>query len=275
MITIRKHPSINLFVIAIAALCFLTVPGHLLGQARATKPVLLYSRYFNAKGESRYLANGTYREVLARLRDTFEVRVNDLPLDAQNLKGVNVVLIANPSDRAVGKNPAPHHVSPADVEALSKFVRDGGGLIAMGNQEGHNLEIKDFNHLLEAFGMRFENNYTDAKKLNIPSDVAIIGGLRWAYYTGNQVVIDPNNSAHARPLVMNDLQQKPVGGPRDAAGALLAIAEPDRGHVIVVTDAGWITNDALSDKGIGSVAIKGEDNFEIILRLTKWAAGLK
>jgi len=274
IITMRENPSNKLFVAGIVAL-LLIAPSYLLAQAGAKKPVLLYSRYFNAKGESRYLPDGTYRDVLARLGDTFEVRVNDLPLDAKNLKDVKVVLIANPSDRAVRNNPTPPHVSSADVEALSKFVHDGGGLIAMGNQEGHNLEIKDFNHLLEAFGMRLENNYTDAKKLIIPKDVPIIGGLRWAYYTGNQVVIDPNNSAHPRPLVMNDLHQKPVGGPRDAAGALLAIAEPGRGHVAVVTDSGWLSNDALSDKGIGSVAIKGEDNWEICLRLTKWAAGQK
>lgn len=275
MIAMRENPSNKLFAAGIVALLLLIAPSHLLAQAGAKKPVLLYSRYFNAKGESRYLPDGTYRDVLARLSDTFEVRVNDRPLDAQNLKDVKVVLIANPSDRAVRNNPAPPHVSPTDVEALSKFVRGGGGLIAMGNQEGHNLEIKDFNHLLEAFGMREENNYTDAKKLVIPKDVPIIGGLRWAYYTGNQVVIDPSNAAHPRPLVMNDLHQKPVGGPRDAAGALLAIADPGKGHVAVVTDSGWITNDALSDKGIGSVAIKSEDNWEIFLRLTKWAAGQK
>ena len=265
MVTMRENPSNKLFVAAIVALLLLAAPSHLFAQAGAKKPVLLYSRYFNAK----YLPDGTYRDVLARLRDTFEVRVNDLPLDAQNLKDVKVVLIANPSDRAVRNNPAPPHCSPGDLEALSKFVRDGGGLIAMGNQEGHNLEINDFNHLLEAFGMRFVNNYTDAKRLIIAKDVPIIGGLRWAYYTGNQVVIDPNNPAHARPLVMNDLHQKPVGGP------LLAIADLGKGHVAVVTDSGWITNDALSDKGIGSVAIKGEDNWEIFLRLTKWAAGQK
>jgi hypothetical protein len=33
-------------------------------------PVLLYSRYFNAKGETRYLPDGTYKDVLTRLRAT-------------------------------------------------------------------------------------------------------------------------------------------------------------------------------------------------------------
>jgi hypothetical protein len=250
----------------------------LAGAARAGeagKPVLLYSRYFNAKGEGRYEAEGTYRDVMAKLRDSFEVRVNDQPLNAQTLKGVAVVLIANPSDKAVRNNPPPNHCSAEDVRELTQFVNDGGGLIAMGNQENHNLEIVDFNRLLGAFGMRFENRYTDAKGLTLPADVPIIGGLRWAYYTGNQVVLEPNNASKARGLVINDLTQKPQGGKRDEPGILLAVAEPGKGHVVVATDAGWISNDALSGKGIGGVAIKPNDNWEICLRLTKWAAGAK
>jgi hypothetical protein len=239
----------------------------------ATKPVFLYSRYFNAKGEKRYEADGQYRDVVQRLGGRFEVRVNDLPLDEKNLKGVAVVLIANPSDKAAGKNPPPHHVSAQDVAELTRFVRGSGGLIVMGNQENHNLEIRDVNILLGEFGLRFENRYTDAKQLVIPKDVPIVGGLRWAYYTGNQVVVEPNHPARPRPLVVNDLSQKPLGGPRDAKGTLLAVAEPGKGRVVVVTDAGWITNDALSGKGIGRVAIKEQDNGEIFLRLATWAAG--
>ncbi len=237
------------------------------------KPTLLYSRYFNAKGETRYLPDGSYKEVLDQLREHLEVRVNDLPLNAENLKDVSLVLIANPSDQAVGSNPPPHHCSMDDVRELSAYIRDGGGLIAMGNQENHNLETSDFNVLLSAFGLRFANRYTDAKQLILPAAIPIIGGLRWAYYTGNAVGIDREHEACPRALVMNDVSQPPLGGPRNEAGALLAIAEPGKGHVAAVTDAGWISNDALSGKGIGSVAIKEHDNFEIFLRLVKWAGG--
>jgi hypothetical protein len=252
--------------------CFLLPSAAL---AESPKPVFLYSRYFNAKGETRYLSDGTYKDVLDKLRDHFEVRVHDLPLNEANLKDVAVVLISNPSDKAAGNNPAPPHCSAEDVRQLTRFVNNGGGLIAMGNQENHNLEIKDFNQLLDAFGMKFENRYTDVKKLTIPKDVPIIGGLRWAYYTGNQVVVDPQNGAMARGLVMNDLNQKPERGNRDEAGILLAVAEPGKGHVVVATDAGWISNDALSGKGIGGVAIKEHDNWEIFFRLTRWAAGIR
>jgi hypothetical protein len=236
------------------------------------KPVLLYSRYFNAAGESRYLPDGTYEDVLTRLRGEFEVVVHNQPLTFQTLAGVNVVLVANPSDEAVGTNPPPPHVSPADIGVLTRFVEGGGGLIIMGNQEKHNFEIDDLNKLLGRFGLQFTNRYTDVKKLLLPKQTPIIGVLRWAYYTGNLVLITPGHPAKPRPLVNNDLSVKPINGPRDEEGTLLAVAEPGRGHVVVVTDSGWISNGALSEEGIAGVAVKGQDNWEIFRRLARWAA---
>ena len=93
------------------------------------KPVLLYSRYFNALGEARYLPDGTYKEILTRLRNEFDVRVHSQPLKAQTLARINVLLIANPSDKAVGTNPPPPHVTAADIRALTRYVEQGGGLV--------------------------------------------------------------------------------------------------------------------------------------------------
>ena len=238
----------------------------------AKKPVVLYSRAFNAQGEARYLSDGTFKDVLGQLARNFDVRVSAAPLDRKTLDGVSVVVIANPSDKAVGTNPPPRHMLAVDILNLRQFVEKGGGLIVMGNQENHNLEIAHFNSLLASFGLQFTNVYTDAKKLVIPKTSPIIGGLSWAYYTGNQVLVKPDHRAKARSLVDNDLKQKPDKGPRDAAGSLLAIAEPGQGRVAVITDAGWLTNDALSGKGIGDVAIKDHDNLEIMRRLLNWAA---
>jgi hypothetical protein len=244
-------------------------------EPEGKRPTLLYSRYFNAVGESRYLPDGTYKDILTRLDQEFDVRVHSVPLNDQSLADVNVVLIANPSDKAVGTNRPPPHMSPEDIGALTRFVERGGGLIVMGNQENHNLEIDDVNKLLSNFGLQFTNLYTDVKKLTLPRETPVIGGLRWGYYTGNLVLIRSNHPANPRPLILNDLKQKPINGTRDTPGALLALADPGRGHVAVVTDAGWLSNDALSDKGIGGVSVNGQDNWEIFRRLAHWAAGAK
>jgi len=244
--------------------CPAAEPGH--------KPVLLYSRYYNAEGEKRYEADGAYKQVMQRLREDFDVRVHKKPLTRETLEDVKLLFIVNPSDKSVSNNPAPPHVSAADIKVLSELVRSGGGLIVSGNQENHNLEVEDMNKLLAQFGIQAVNLYTDAKKLTLPRETPIIGGLRWAYYTGNLLRVDASHPARPRALVMNDLNQKPVTGPRDQAGCLLATAEPGKGRVIVMTDSGWLADWAFTEEGVGGVAIQGQDNWEIFHRLTRWAA---
>jgi hypothetical protein len=241
-------------------------------ESSVSKPVLLYSRYFNAAGESRYQPDGTFKEVLNRLRGEFDVRVHNEPLTAQSLAGVNIVLIANPSDRAVGSNPPPKHVSAEDIGALAQFVEQGGGLMVMGNQENHNLEVHDVNRLLARFGLQFTNLYTDVKSLEVPKETPILGGLRWGYYTGNLVLIEPNHAAKPRSLISND-SKPPLNGSRNQSGSLLAVSEPGRGRVIVVTDCGWITDDVLAGRGVSGVVVKDDDNWEICRRLVHWASG--
>jgi hypothetical protein len=253
-------------------LCVFAFPATAVLQAADSKPVFLYSRCFNAAGEERYLPDGNFKDVLDRLHKDFDVRVNDKLLTVETLADVKVVLVANPSDKAVAGNPPPHHVDTHDIEALTRFVQNGGALIVMGNQENHNLEIEDVNKLLRQFGLAFTNVFTDAKLLPLPQSTPIIGGLRWGYYTGNQVSIEKGHAAKPRSLVTNDLNVKPAKGDRDEAGSLMAIAEPGRGRVIVVTDAGWICDWAFNEKGVGGVALKGQDNWEIFHRLARWAA---
>jgi hypothetical protein len=247
--------------------------GSLAGAAE--RPVLLYSQFLNAPGENRYPADGAYRRVFDALREEFTVRTNAGPLNAQTLADVKVLLIANPNDRAHGANPPPAHLDGERAIALYNWLVGGGSLILMGNQENHNLETEQVNRFLGLTGLKWVPNHTDAKQLRLADDVALIGGLRWAYYTGNQIEVAPGHPARARCLVANDLAQKPLGGSRDEAGCLLALAEPGNGRVVLVTDSGWITNTALDGTGIGNVAIREHDNLEILLRLTRWAARKK
>ncbi len=260
--------SLNILMAAL-----LLVPLNVVVHAADEKPILLYSRYFNAQGENRYTADGTFKDILKLLEDKFVVRVNAESLNAQTLQGVAVVLIANPSDKAFGDNPAPPHCSAEDVINLVNYVEGGGGFIVMGNQEKHNYETKDMNVLLEKFGMQFVDKYTDAKQLIIPESAPIIGGKKWAYYTGNQIVLQTEHKANPQPIVVNDLAQKALGGPRDEPGVLMSMSTPGKGHVVLVTDSGWVITSALSGKGIGKVAITEHDNVEICTQICLWAAG--
>jgi hypothetical protein len=240
--------------------------------AAKSKPVLLYSLRYQAPGENRYPADGSYQPILNHLRATFEVRVSAEPPSPKLLRDVAVVLIANPNENAVTTNPPPVHLERADLLIWASYLQDGGGLILLGNQEGHNLEITRFNELLGRCGMSLTNRYHDAKLIAIPGTTPVIGGLRWAYYTGNEVLLQPAHPAHPRAWVVNDASSPTATGKRNEAGILLAVAEPVKGRIVVATDAGWLSRNALEDIGIGGVILRNHQNAELFERLALWAA---
>lgn len=196
----------------------------------SSKPVLLYSLHFNAEGENRYPPDGVYSEVISLLSHDFQIRVHREPLTDQTLSDVRLILIANANDKAVPGFPPPPHVSPADIMALTRFVEQGGGLIVMQNQENHNVEVEHMNKLLARFGLLTTNLYTDAKRISIPGEAPVLGGLHWAYIIGNSIRIDPSHAARPFAIVTNDLRQPLRGGTRDTPGILLAGAEPGKGR---------------------------------------------
>src|SRR4051812_13088585 len=81
------------------------------------------------------------------------------PLEAGALAGADVLVLAHPSDpkweRTVpGGSPV---LSPAELDAIEAFVRDGGGLVVLGETEqekyGNNLD-----ELTARFGIRIAND---------------------------------------------------------------------------------------------------------------------
>src|SRR2546421_11079989 len=111
---------------ALRALFLLCAVAMGVAAAAEKKPVLLYTRYFNAEGENRYSPDTTYKDILDRLRSHFDVRTDSKPLTERSLAGVNVVFIANPSDKAVPGHPAPHHFGQADIDVIGRFFQRGG-----------------------------------------------------------------------------------------------------------------------------------------------------
>ncbi len=247
-------------------------PGHMPLSVRASskKPVLLYSLHFNAEGENRYPADGAYSKILKKLSRDFEIRVHNRPLNKTTLLNVDAVLISNPSAKAVKGYPPPPRFRHQAITNLVDYVNNGGGLLIMGNQENHNLETVTTNQLLGHFGLKWVDRFTDAKALTLHENTPVVGGLTWAYYTGNLIETAANHPAKPRPMVLNDLSQPPLTGSRDQAGCLLAMAEPGHGRVLSVTDSGWIINNVLEGKGIAGMVIKNHDNAEIFHRLVSW-----
>src|SRR5438552_4662071 len=96
----------------------------------------------------------------ALLERDFEVAANvDQPLGADTLSRCDVLVIAHPSEPAWERTTGTGspRLSAEEVDAIEGFVRDGGGLIVLGETEqdkyGNNL-----NELLARFGLHLEND---------------------------------------------------------------------------------------------------------------------
>src|SRR5439155_1575068 len=108
--------------LALAARVYEPKTGRVMEVLTTQPGVLLYTRYFNAEGENRYSPETTYKDILDHLRTHFDVRVDSRPLTQKSLADVNVILIANPSDKPVDGHAAPHHFATADIDVINGFV---------------------------------------------------------------------------------------------------------------------------------------------------------
>ncbi len=76
----------------------------------------------------------------------------DVAPTAAGLKGASVYIIVDPDH--VRDNPQPHYINPADVKAITDWVKAGGTLLLMAN-DSNNCELNQFNTLSKAFGIQF------------------------------------------------------------------------------------------------------------------------
>lgn len=92
--------------------------------------------------------------------DGFEVTSNTVsPITAEALAGCDVLVIAHPSDPAWERTTGTGspRLGPGELDAIEHFVRNGGGLVVLGETEqdkyGNNV-----NELLDRFGLHIEND---------------------------------------------------------------------------------------------------------------------
>ncbi len=211
----------------------------------------------------------------ALTRREFEVAAHtDGPLDAEALVDVAVLVIAHPSDpkweaTVDGGSPL---LADAEIEAIEAFVRDGGGLIVLGESEqekyGNNV-----NQLLARFGIEiatatvqdYEHHYGDAPSWILaslggrPDTRATAGGDPLAgveaacFYRAG--VLETRNGARviARSQSTASIPDAP----------LAATLEYGQGRLVVLADS-----DLFGDDCIGEL-----DHEALWLNLVYWSAG--
>lgn len=185
--------------------------------------------------------------------------LDDGPTDA-NLKGASVYLIVDPD--ITKENKDAKYVEQKHVDALKRFVTNGGTLILMGNDSG-NAEFANFNKLAMAFGIEFnENMRHDVINDNYPQGEIRINPGNPVFHRANSVFIKQLSTMNIR---------KPAESVYSENGeVLMAAAKMGKGFVYAVGDP-WFYNEYVDGRKIPPLY----ENYTAAEDLVKWIVSPK
>ncbi|SHL77770.1 glycoside hydrolase family 88/105 protein [Hymenobacter psychrotolerans] len=174
---------------------------------------------------------------------------------AAALKGVDVYIIVDPDTKK--ETAKPNFVQPADVQALTKWVKDGGTLVLMANDTS-NCEIPRFNTLAAAFGMQFKplnlnmvkGNEFEQGRVNLPAGNAVFKTAKSAYI---KELAPLDVKAPATPLV------------KMGEHTVIATAKVGKGTVFAVGDP-WLYNEYVDGRKIPATF----ENFNAAKDIATW-----
>ncbi|MBL0269656.1 MAG: glycoside hydrolase family 88 protein [Chitinophagaceae bacterium] len=174
---------------------------------------------------------------------------------AAGLRGASVYIIVDPDH--VRDNPQPHYVNPADVKAITDWVKAGGTLLLMAN-DSNNCELKQFNTLAGAFGIQF----TD-KSLNMVKNDNFVQG---------EVLPGDNNSVFSttKKMYLKEISALKVKAPAKSliskeGDIIFATAIMGKGKVIAVGDP-WLYNEYVDGRKLPAEY----ENYKAAVDLVKW-----
>ncbi|MEA2219619.1 MAG: hypothetical protein QOJ35_2245, partial [Solirubrobacteraceae bacterium] len=193
----------------------------------------------------------------------------DGPLDAAALGDADVLVLAHPSDprweRTVGgRSPLLHD---AELDAIEAFVRAGGGLVVLGEEE-HDKYANNLNALLERFGIQIANDAISDYERSDAAPHWVLAELGDGARDGVDLLARVRSACFYRAGRL-ELRNGALALARSSATAstpdapLLAATEHGAGRVVVAADS-----DLFGDDCIASF-----DHEALWCNLVLWAAG--
>ena len=173
-----------------------------------------------------------------------------------NLAAADVYIIVDPDTPA--ETPHPNFISPADIDAITAWVKRGGVLLLMANDKG-NCEFEHLNQLAAKFGIKFNEDSLnkvvgdqyEQGRMDIAAGKPVFATARKAYV---KEVSSITATPPATPLVTKD------------GNVFVATATFGRGAVFAVGDP-WVYNEYTDGRKLPA----DFDNFKAMQDLTRWA----
>lgn len=174
----------------------------------------------------------------------------------QNLKGADVYIIVDPDTEK--ETASPNYIQDQHIEAIHKWVHEGGVLLLFGNDSG-NVEFTHFNQLVKKFGIRF----------NSDSRNRVIG----SQYDMGAFPIPASHSIFKTPkrIYIKEYASQTITKPATAAFAdgktvVMSVAKIGKGTVFAVGDP-WFYNEYFDGRKLPAPL----ENYKAGEDLVKWA----
>ncbi|WP_400193418.1 glycoside hydrolase family 88 protein [Hymenobacter sp. B81] len=151
---------------------------------------------------------------------------------AASLKGLDVYIIVDPDSKK--ETAKPNFVQAADVQAVTDWVKAGGVLMLMANDTS-NCDIRHFNQLAQAFGIRF----TDTSLNMVQKDQFEQGKVD---LTGGSSVFKTGRTAYVKELSTLALSGPTKPLVKKGEHVILATATLGKGAVLAIGDP-WLYNE--------------------------------
>ena len=157
--------------------------GMLSAQAPSAHRVMLDEAHHNVMAT----ASGGYRPLVHVLTDAkFSVTPNSLPFRPDRLATTDVVVVANPNgadERAPVAERATSAFTDAEINAVEKWVRGGGGLLLVTDHYPTGVAARK---LAERFGVKLSGGWTDdpANQWALPGHGPTFGHLVFSLENG-------------------------------------------------------------------------------------------
>jgi hypothetical protein len=191
------------------------------------------------------------------------------PLDGAALDGADVLVLAHPSDprweRTVpGDTPL---LSEPELDAIERFVREGGGLIVLGEEE-QDKYANNLNALLARFGIHIASDALSDYESNDGAPHWVLGELARSARDGVDLLARVRSACFYRAgrLELSNgagvlARSSPTASVPGAA--LLAVTEHGAGRVVVAADSDLFGDDCIASR----------DHADLWCNLVLWAAG--
>ena len=183
----------------------------------------------------------------------------------QNLAASQVYVIVSPDIPA--KNSHPHYVAPQDVEAITKWVANGGVLLLLHNDSA-NTEFEHFNTLTERFGIHYnpvlknpvEGNQWVQAQVPIPAKTTTVFQDAHLAYMKDIDTISTQPPAH--PVLRDTLH--------GTGDVYMAVSHFGKGVVFATVDP-WLYNEYTDGQKLGGYSVVRFDPFPAAIDLARWA----